>query len=138
MVHKQYIKVGGKSFGPYYYKTYREKGKVKRVYLGKVKEKKVNNKLVFGLVFLALILFFVLFLKFNPVITGFTIFLDKEEFNINEKISGNLQLILQEGELLPADTIININFDNKTKQLTLEELIEISDFDLEKDEGDFM
>jgi hypothetical protein len=34
MVHKKYIKRGDKTFGPYYYKNYREKGVTKTKYLG--------------------------------------------------------------------------------------------------------
>ena len=35
MVYKKYIKRGGKTFGPYYFKSVRDKnGKVKSVYLG--------------------------------------------------------------------------------------------------------
>ncbi|NPE29623.1 hypothetical protein HNV12_17010, partial [Methanococcoides sp. SA1] len=35
MVYKKYIKKGGKTFGPYYYESYRdENGKVKKKYLG--------------------------------------------------------------------------------------------------------
>ena len=36
MVHKKFVKKGGKIFGPYYYETYRENGKVKTVYVGKI------------------------------------------------------------------------------------------------------
>ncbi len=36
MVYKKYIKKGGKTFGPYYYESYRENGKVKtRFILGR-------------------------------------------------------------------------------------------------------
>lgn len=41
MVHKRYIKKGGRTYGPYYYKTVRDKdGNVKNVYLGSAKETK--------------------------------------------------------------------------------------------------
>ncbi len=33
-MHKKYIKKGGKTFGPYYYESYREDGKVKTRYVG--------------------------------------------------------------------------------------------------------
>ena len=35
MVHKRYLKKGNKVFGPYYYRSYREDGKVKKEYIGK-------------------------------------------------------------------------------------------------------
>ena len=40
MVYKKYIKRGHKVFGPYYYHSYRSKGKVKKIYIGKKKEYK--------------------------------------------------------------------------------------------------
>ena len=40
MVHKKFIKRGGKTFGPYYYENYREGGKVKTRYLGTTDPKK--------------------------------------------------------------------------------------------------
>jgi hypothetical protein len=61
MVHKKYIKRGNKTFGPYLYENYREKGITKTKYLGKdalkssVKEVKFNWK--FFLILCGLILF---------------------------------------------------------------------------------
>lgn len=34
MVHKKYITRGGKTYGPYYYESYRENGRVKKKYVG--------------------------------------------------------------------------------------------------------
>jgi len=33
MVHKKYIRIGGKTYGPYYYQSYRDNGKVRKRYL---------------------------------------------------------------------------------------------------------
>lgn len=41
MAYKKYIKRGNKVFGPYYYKSYRSKGKVKKIYIGGKKEYKL-------------------------------------------------------------------------------------------------
>ena len=41
MVFKRYIKRDGKTFGPYYFKSYRENGKVKKIYIGGEKEYRV-------------------------------------------------------------------------------------------------
>ena len=41
MVYKKYIKRGNKVFGPYYYESYRSKGKVKKIYIGRKKEYKL-------------------------------------------------------------------------------------------------
>lgn len=43
MVHKKYIKRGGKTFGPYLYENYRENGKTKTKYLGLGNEKNSKN-----------------------------------------------------------------------------------------------
>mgnify|MGYP001611355959 CR=1 FL=1 len=38
MVYKKFIKKRGRDFGPYYYESYRENGKVKKIYIGGEKE----------------------------------------------------------------------------------------------------
>ena len=66
MVHKKYIKKGGKVFGPYLYETKRVNGKVVTNYIGKAEENKLNLSKItiifpYILVFLFLIgLFFFL------------------------------------------------------------------------------
>ncbi|MBU2589540.1 MAG: hypothetical protein KKB39_02135 [Nanoarchaeota archaeon] len=58
MVHKRFIKRNGKIFGPYYYKSVREKdGKVKNIYLGSttpssklIKEKKQHSRILLVLI----------------------------------------------------------------------------------------
>ena len=45
MAYKKYIKRGGKTFGPYYYESYRDKdGKVKKKYVGTTDPNKKKNK----------------------------------------------------------------------------------------------
>lgn len=46
MVHKKYLKINGKTYGPYYYESYREGGKIKKRYLKAppIKESRVNEK----------------------------------------------------------------------------------------------
>ena len=44
MVHKKFIKRGGKVYGPYYYHSYRENGKVKKRYLTEEQYEKLTNK----------------------------------------------------------------------------------------------
>ena len=59
MVHKKYIKRDGKTFGPYLYQNYREKGVTKTRYLGLAKERKnlrVNLLLVLGIILLFFLL----------------------------------------------------------------------------------
>jgi len=73
MVYKKYIKIKGKTFGPYYYKSYRDKcGKVKTAYVSapvSKKESKIqknNFASFFVLLFIvSLMLFLVVFLNFS-------------------------------------------------------------------------
>lgn len=59
MVHKRYVKKGGKTYGPYYYKTVRDKdGNVKNVYLGSA-EKDKRNVVQPKFLYLFLSLFFI-------------------------------------------------------------------------------
>ena len=46
MVHKKYIKRGGRTYGPYYYESYREGNKVKKRYIhfNEIKQNKQKKK----------------------------------------------------------------------------------------------
>jgi len=49
MVHKKYLKIKGKTYGPYYYESYRENGKIKKRYIrapGQKERRRVKNKLI--------------------------------------------------------------------------------------------
>ena len=76
MVHKKYIKIKGKKYGPYYYESYREDGKVKKRYVKnpqriKVKKSRVKNitKGLLHLYFFIVLLLVVLsaFLYISPI-----------------------------------------------------------------------
>jgi hypothetical protein len=58
MVYKKYIKRNGKVFGPYYYESYRENGKVKTRFISGPKSKdKINwKKWIIGIVLLLIII----------------------------------------------------------------------------------
>jgi len=43
MVYKKYIKKRGKTFGPYYYKSYRDGNKIRKIYIGKEWSKSSGN-----------------------------------------------------------------------------------------------
>ena len=44
MVHRKYIKIDGKTYGPYYYHSYREGNKIKKKYVKiSKKERRVKN-----------------------------------------------------------------------------------------------
>ena len=44
MVHKKYIKIKGKTYGPYYYESYREGDKIKKKYVKRDELKEINKK----------------------------------------------------------------------------------------------
>src|SRR3989344_8699507 len=65
MVHKKYIKIGKKTYGPYYYESYREDGKIKKRYY-KVPDNSRRVKSYFWLGFFILIIgVLILFTFFN-------------------------------------------------------------------------
>ncbi|MDP3027292.1 MAG: hypothetical protein Q8N63_06285 [Nanoarchaeota archaeon] len=72
MVYKKYIRKGGKSFGPYYYESYRENGKVKTRFVSgsEKKDKEHSKKLPY--IFLTLVLIFCLIYLIGIVNYGFT------------------------------------------------------------------
>ena len=74
MVHKKYIKRGGKTFGPYFYENYRENGVTKTRYLGKAKSKPKKD---FNKLFLNIAIIVLGVLIFSSI--GL-FFLDKEQF----------------------------------------------------------
>jgi len=77
MVYKKYIKKNGKTFGPYYYESYRKNGKVKTRFISgpekkdKVVRKVKNNHLIFifSLMIILILLSFV-FIKYNDYLVG--------------------------------------------------------------------
>ena len=76
MVYKRFIKKDGKTIGPYFYKSVRQKdGSVKSVYIGQAKETSKNITLQSSLViFAAIASIFLLFVMFRPLITGYFIY----------------------------------------------------------------
>ena len=66
MVYKKYIKRGNKRFGPYYYESYREGGKVKTRYIRAGRKIKLQFIIPFIIVFLLLFVSF-----YKPIREGF-------------------------------------------------------------------
>ena len=65
VVYKKYIKRNGKTFGPYYYESYRENGKVKTRFISGPKEedKKSSKKWIIYLAILLIIIGSVFYFK---------------------------------------------------------------------------
>ncbi len=138
MVYKRFVKKKGKTFGPYYYESYREGGVVKKKYLGanfysndKEPKKKINwviFVLIIGLISILMILF--LRASFQP--SGKVVLHIDDSYKVNETITGNLNLLLKSGELLPEDTKVIINLAGEEKEYLLNDLLDIN-----KSEGNF-
>lgn len=131
MVHKKYTYKNGKKFGPYLYETKRVDGKIVTTYLGHVEEKKYRRVI---LPFAFLILLGVLLLS-SFYFFGLTgrVGLDiNTNYNPGEQITGSLNLNVKEGELIPFDSKIIIDFNGEEKEFFLSELI-----DSETIEGNF-
>lgn len=134
MVHKKYTYKNGKRFGPYYYETKRVDGNVVTTYLGtSLPHKKIhlslikNILLVFAFVLLIASTYFI-----SSNLTG-NVSLDIDtNYNFGEQINGNLELNLLEGELVPADSIVVVNYGDLSKEFILSDLISNDKID-----GDF-
>ena len=123
-MHKKYTYKDGKRFGPYYYETKRVNGEVVTTYLGNRAPK--NNlfsryNLIILSVLIVSLIAFILFFSFN--ITGLASLDIKTEYNTGEVISGKINLNLIEGELIPADSMVIVNYAGVSKEFVLSSLI---------------
>jgi len=102
VVYKKYIKKGGKIFGPYLYQTRRINGKIITTYVGKYKENADMHYIILAVlgIALAIILFYV-FYNLSP--TGRAVLDIKSEYKHGDILTGNMNLILREGEIIPKD-----------------------------------
>ncbi|MEM4153137.1 MAG: NosD domain-containing protein [Candidatus Pacearchaeota archaeon] len=105
-----------------------------------VKEKTIIFFMILFII-LAIILIFIGFINLKPHFTGKAISVEKESFVISEPIKGTFNLELKEGELIPSNTevIVTLKKDNKkiVKELSLKELVEISDLKVAEQQGKF-
>ena len=99
MVYKKYITRNGKKYGPYYYESYRENGKVKTRFVSgpKIRDKFKNNKKIISLFFIFGIFLFLGFLFF----AGFS---DNQGLNSGSGILG---------------FVINENIDEADKKIPI-------------------
>ena len=120
MVYKKYIVKNGKKYGPYVYHSKRVDGKVVSEYHGQ--EKKVSLKLIYILGILLILGVIILILP-QQKISGNVIF--GLEGNLQDgKISeGKLNIILNEGELLPANSTLKIVNNENVYEFSLEDIL---------------
>jgi len=117
MVHKKYTYKNGKRYGPYYYHNKRVGGKVITTYIGmnhpERGKKFFGNALkILGLVLLIFIgLFFVGEPLFSPdEVETLVVDFDKQSYLGGSLVSGKVLLSLREGELIPADSVLRVEY----------------------------
>src|SRR3989344_3580301 len=124
MVYKKFIKRGGKLYGPYVYRSRRENGVVVTEYQGKsfLNRKKIAAFFITPiLVLLLAFFFFSIFSDSN--LTG-RVNLQFSEDSLSPDIrNGLLQLSIQEGELIPADTIVVVQQSEREQTFQLSDLV---------------
>lgn len=127
MVYKKFIKRGGKTYGPYSYKSRKENGKVITEYLGKHDEKyaeKIKTKKLLTIFFMVgLIAVFSLVFFINYSMTGRVALQVENNYLPGENIDGNLKILLKHGELLPLSTKILIDNSGEISEFFLSDLI---------------
>ncbi|MEM4259373.1 MAG: hypothetical protein QXS38_01250, partial [Candidatus Pacearchaeota archaeon] len=137
MVHKKYIRRGGKLYGPYFYESYREGNKVKKRYLTLEEYNslqiwnKINffNKVKPTLYLISILLLMsagIIFLLYNAQPTGKISLAMETRYNAGEPLSGFLRFSLKQGELIPQDSRIVVQFGSEQKEFLLSELIDSS------------
>jgi parallel beta-helix repeat protein len=146
MAFKKYIKRGNKIYGPYYYRSYRVGNQVKKEYLGKnylerVKARERRKALIpFFVLLLSLLFLFFTIVRYAGI-TGKASLELETTFKANEPITGNLNLVLKQGELIPDKTSVILHVKNETysqsAKIKLKELIRESALDIEEQKGSF-
>ena len=139
MVHKKYIKRGGRTYGPYYYESYREGNKVKKRYIhfNEIKQNKQKKKQNFSgsksrvktflYLFAALgIAFALIYILMNFQGLSGRVVLDIQNGVEGTPLSGVLKFNLKLGELIPTEAKVIVNLGNFSKEFSLSELIKDS------------
>jgi len=133
MAYKRYIYKDGKRFGPYYYESRKEKGKVISTYIGKDEKeatkrgigqkKNKSNIIMIIALFLLMANLVNLFFLINSSPTGKIIFQFEGDSEVGQELKGNLQLNIKQGELIPADTRVIVKTSDETKEFLLKDLV---------------
>lgn len=97
MVHKKYIKRGDKVFGPYYYTSYRENGKVKTKYI----KHGTRRKFISLGALIVIIAFIISLFLLRPILTGFAVKVweGKHSQKLNLEINKNQEFDWELGEV---------------------------------------
>ncbi len=127
MVYKKFITKNGKTYGPYLYHSERVDGRVVSNYHGSENvSKKFSAKkpLIVGIVFSLVLIFSILFLLNNFLSTGKIIFEPQHIYSEGELLKGSLELVLEEGEFVPASTLLSIGFGDDLKIFEFRDIVD--------------
>jgi len=150
VVHVKYKWKNGKRYGPYYYENKRVNGKVVTTYLGKdhnygerknvgeLSGKKINFTYFYLVIAVFLLVFLFVFytgevrLSLSPQHRTLSINLESENYNTGETLKGNILLSLMQGELIPANSKLLVNYNGVNKEINVADNLNV-----EKVVGDY-
>ena len=122
MSHKRVVVKRGKTYGPYLYESYRdEHGRVRKRYLGKATKPVEQNKKKIFLIGFFVMGIVLLFLMLQGIyLSGQSVLSLDDIGNNGNVLTGYLQFVLQQSELIPANTsvVISLNDFQQTRQGT--------------------
>ena len=122
MAYKKYIKRNGKLYGPYIYSSKRVDGKVVSEYRGTETKSYRKFLWIFLGIFLIAGIFYIIF--HNGEIGGKVVLGIDATFQEGKPLEGNLNLVLKEGELIPASSKIVFENLGQRYEFFLRDLIE--------------
>ncbi len=122
-MHEKYTYKKGKKYGPYLYTTKRVDGKIVTTYLGRENQEGKNHLFLAIVLVILTVAIIAGFFWFSYTPTGRVALDIKPSYTAGETISGNLELTLQQGELLPLDTEVVFSLGSVSKTLFLKDLV---------------
>lgn len=124
MVYKKYIKKDGRLYGPYIYESKRVDGKVVSEYHGS--KRNVNLKkfiwIFASVVFIAILVYILSIIDFSGL-TGLAILNTNVNYTEEQPIQGNVNILLKQGELLPANSKLILENSGKSYEYDLNEIV---------------
>jgi len=122
MVYKKFIKRNGKTYGPYVYHSKRINGKVVSEYRGPEENK--NTKKIWSILIASILIISlgaILFFS-NSKTSGNVVFDVVGSITNGNLFEGKLNLVLNEGETIPIDSVISIENNGIVQEYPLTEL----------------
>lgn len=131
MAYKKYIERNGKIYGPYIYESKRVDGKVVSQYHGAKKSpfsqpiKITPKKFLIYVVPILVLALLILFITSKASLTGHAVMELNGNYIQGQPFSGTLNLALQQGEFIPADTKLVIKNNDNIQEYQILELTDV-------------